>query len=255
MIFSDLNGILWFSAFLIIFIFVQRRTHREIQTIFYLLTRRLNWAYGLFALILLPGVFLHEISHFLTAKVLGVRTGKFSIFPREAENGKLRMGYVEVERVGFLRNAIIGTAPLIVGFAAILWISFNPLNMAAIWDALLEGQIEIIINSQFFEMIMNRPWAWLWFYLLLVISSSMLPSESDRREWLLAVVIVLGMILIAWLAGAGTWLWETFWPLVNRMFAGLAIVFGISLFVHFVIWLPFGLLRVLLQRMMRASFS
>ena len=60
---------------------------------------------------------MHELSHFLSAKILGVQTGRFSLIPQAQANGKLRLGYVETATGGFVRDALIGAAPLVAGSA------------------------------------------------------------------------------------------------------------------------------------------
>jgi membrane-associated protease RseP (regulator of RpoE activity) len=78
---TQLTGFLWFVFMLAPLILLQRLLHREIQAVFLILTRDPGLTMGLFSIIFLPGVFLHELSHFLMAKILFIPTGKFSIFP------------------------------------------------------------------------------------------------------------------------------------------------------------------------------
>ena len=112
---SSFDGLLWLLAASVLLVVLQRSLHREIQAFFLILTRRIGLTEAIFALIFLPGVFLHELSHFLMAKLLGVPTGKFSLIPQAQPNGKLRLGYVETASGGFVRDALIGAAPLVTG--------------------------------------------------------------------------------------------------------------------------------------------
>ena len=66
---------------LLVFIFVQRWLHAELQAVLLLLTRSSQLSIGIFSLILFPGVVLHEGSHYFTARLLGVKTGRFSFIP------------------------------------------------------------------------------------------------------------------------------------------------------------------------------
>src|SRR5512142_1576675 len=97
------DGFLWLLVTLVVFVFLQRALHREIQAFFLILTRKPGVTQVIFALIFFPGVVLHEGSHFLAAKLLGVRTGTFSLIPQAQPNGRLRLGYVETYSGGFLR--------------------------------------------------------------------------------------------------------------------------------------------------------
>ena len=93
-------------------VYLQRLLHREIQIIFYLITRNKPLTIALFSMLFFPGVFLHELSHFLMAKVLGVRTGKFSLIPQSLDTGYLQLGYVETEQTDILRDSLIGLSPI-----------------------------------------------------------------------------------------------------------------------------------------------
>jgi hypothetical protein len=95
----------------------------------------------------------------------------------------------------------------------------------------------------------TQPDFWLWFYLAFAISSTMLPSASDRRSWLpifLALLVLFGLVL---LAGAGPWMLENLSPWLGRAFRSLAALFGISLVVNLVLLIPFRLLRELILRL------
>ena len=109
---NQLSGLFWFILMLVPLILLQRLLHREIQAVFLILTRDPRITMGIFSLIFLPGVFLHELSHFLMAKILGVRTGRFSLFPQSLPDGRLQLGYVETTRSDIIRDSLIGAAPL-----------------------------------------------------------------------------------------------------------------------------------------------
>src|SRR5512143_2626739 len=103
-------------------LFAQRWLHREVQWVFLLITRSPSVSVGLFSLLFFPGVLLHELSHFLMARLLGVRAGRFSLLPSVVEGGKLRLGFVETAETDWVRDALIGAAPLITGGAAVAYL-------------------------------------------------------------------------------------------------------------------------------------
>ena len=109
---TQLSGLVWFIFMLVPLIIVQRLLHREIQAVFLILTRDTRLTMGIFSLLFLPGVFLHELSHFVMAKILRVRTGRFSIFPQSLPDGRLQLGYVETAKSDVVRDSLIGAAPL-----------------------------------------------------------------------------------------------------------------------------------------------
>ncbi|NLG99757.1 MAG: hypothetical protein GX491_20570 [Chloroflexi bacterium] len=222
-------------------LFAQRWLHREIQMVLLLLTRRPLIALGLFSLLFFPGVLLHELSHFAMAWLLRVRTGRFSLLPSLTEDGKLRLGYVETEEADLLREALIGSAPLLTGGAAVAYLGINHLGLLPAASALLQRDWPALWQA--LAALPSQADFWLWFYLAFTISSTMLPSASDRRAWLPLVLVLLALVGLALFAGAGPWMFDHLAPWLNRAVRSLATVFGISLALHLVMLIPLRLVR------------
>ncbi len=228
-------------------LFAQRWLHREIQWVFLLITRSQAVSLGVYSLLFFPGVLLHELSHFVMARILGVRTGRFSLLPSLMEDGKLRLGYVETAETDLLRDALIGAAPLITGGAAVAYLGVRQLGLVSLaafigkgdWNAFWQGLAALPGQQDF----------WLWFYLAFTISSTMLPSASDRRAWLPILFVLLVLIGIVLLLGAGPWMLTNLAPWFDRAMREMATIFGISLALHLVLLLPFRLLRGLLSQL------
>ena len=89
---------------------------------------------------------------------------------------------------------------------------------------------------------------WLWFYLAFTVSSMMLPSASDRRAWIPLTLGLIILLVMALFAGAGPWMLSHLAPTFNDALQALAIMFGISAFLHFALILPVFGLRKLLSR-------
>src|SRR5512141_622508 len=98
------DGMLWLAGMVVVFMFLQRSLHREIQAFFLILTRRPGLTQTIFAILFFPGVTLRASSRFLAAKILGVPTGRFSLIPQAQPNGRLRLGFVETGSGGFVRD-------------------------------------------------------------------------------------------------------------------------------------------------------
>ncbi len=227
-------------------IWLQRLLHREIQAVFLILTRDAALTMGIFSFIFLPGVFLHELSHFLMAKILRVPTGRFSILPQPLPDGRLQLGYVETARADRVRDSLIGAAPLIVGTFFVAYVSLYPLNMRILWDTLRNGQFNL-----FWMGVGALPRAndfYLWFYLTFVISSTMMPSESDRHAWLELAISVGVLFGLALLIGAGPWMLDNIAPRVSNFLSSVAVIFGLSAAVHVILILPTALIHKLLAR-------
>lgn len=226
---------------------LQRQLHFESQAIFLLLTRRPEIAIVLFSILLFPGVILHEGSHFLVASLLGVSTGRFSLLPKPLPKGRLQLGYVETHATDPFRDALIGIAPLLSGCIFVIFVGLGPLGLMQLVSPLATKGFGAVwpVLTQLYQ----RPDFFLWFYLTFAVSSTMLPSESDRRAWLPIGIFFLILAGVALLAGAGHWLVTDFLPQVNATFAALAMVFGISAAVHALALPPLWLLRLGLSRL------
>jgi hypothetical protein len=243
------SSLAWLAASLVLFLLVQRWLHQQIQILFYLLTRRMNLALTLFALLFLPGVLLHETSHFVVARLLGVRTRKFSLIPQVTVDAKLKLGYVETARADVFRDTLIGAAPLLVGGAVVAFLGINQLGIAPLFDLASKGQWDAFWAA--LASVPDRPDFWLWFYLTFTISSMMLPSPSDRQAWLPVLLVALGITGLALLAGAGPWMEQNLAPDLLRVIQAVATVFGISLVLHLALGAPVGLIRAGLGRLAR----
>ncbi len=228
-------------------LFLQRRLQFETQAVFLLLTRSREIAIVLFSLLFFPGVALHEGSHFLMARLLGVRTGRLSLFPETKSDGRVRLGFVETARTDVLRDALIGLAPLLAGGAFVAYVGLVRLELPTLWAALQAGDGARILDAVL--SLPARPDFWLWFYLVFAVSSTMLPSPSDRRAWL-PVLATIALILLTSLAiGAGPWLLDQVGPLVNEGMRAVAMVLGITVAIHMVAVPPAWALRKTLSRL------
>jgi hypothetical protein len=238
---------------LVFLVFLQRSLHREIQAFFLILTRRAGLTQVIFALIFLPGVFLHEASHYLVAKLLWVRTGRFSIIPQVQPSGKLRLGYVETVSGGFIRDALIGTAPLVTGILFVAYVAIYQLHMLPLWDLIRQSDL-----IGFWTGLLSITKAldfWLWFYLTFTISSTMMPSASDRHAWLPLGLLVCVLVGVALVAGAGPWMLKNLAPSVNSLLRVLAVILSLSGVLHVILVLPFLLLHRIMSRLTRVDIG
>src|SRR5688572_1340700 len=243
---TQLSGLFWFILMLVPLILLQRLLHREIQAVFLILTRDSRVTMGIFSMLFLPGVFLHELSHFVMAKLLRVRTGKFSIFPRSLPDGRLQLGYVETARSDVIRDSLIGAAPLIVGTLFVAYVAIYHLQMRVLWDAFRNGQLDLFWLGV--RTLPQAPDFYLWFYLAFAVSSTMMPSESDRHAWLEMLISIGVLIVIALFFGAGPWMLSNVAPRLSNFLSSVALIFGLTVFVHLLWILPPGLFHKLLAR-------
>jgi hypothetical protein len=244
---TSLDGLFWLSLALAALVFLQRKMHREIQTVFLILTRHPGITVGVFALIFIPGVFLHELSHFVMAKLLRVRTGKFSLIPSPLPDGRLRMGYVETERSDFVRDSLVGAAPILFGTLFLAWVAVEKFQLIILWDALRLTRWDAFANS--LAMLPSLPDFWVWFYLAFTVSSTMMPSDSDRQAWTPPLVVIAIFLVLLLVAGAGPWMLTHLAPPLNEFFRGTALVLSVSVIIHLLLIVPFLFLHRLLTRL------
>ncbi len=244
---SSFGGILWLLLALIPLLYLQHALHREIQIVFLLLTRNQTIAAAIFSLLFFPGVLLHEASHYVMARILRVQTGRVSLLPRSLPEGRLQLGYVETASSDILRDSLIGAAPLISGGAFLAYAAIRPLGLLPLWEALRGARMDAFLLGA--KALPQRPDFWVWFYLAFVVSSTMLPSASDRHAWRPLALSLAGLAGLALLAGAGTWMLEHLAPPLDAFSRSVALLFAFSAALHAILFLPFWLIHRILSRL------
>ena len=193
--FPVLPSALTLALTLCMLLLMDRALHYRMQLLLLQFARRRGIALVLYYLILFPGVLLHELSHYLAATVLLVRTYGFSVWPKFGKDDSLELGAVTVERTDFLRQTLIGAAPLLVGATAVILIGTWRLNFGDLLAAVSLGDFDGIRAALI--ALWQHDDAWLWLYLMFCIGNSLLPSASDRRSWpltTLGVAVIVGVL-------------------------------------------------------------
>jgi hypothetical protein len=128
-----------------------------------------------------------------------------------------------------------------VAYAAIYLLRLLPLwdlIRLAEWNGLWAG----------LAAVPKAPDFWLWFYLTFTISSTMMPSSSDRHAWRPLGLLAVALLGFAILVGAGPWMLENLAGPFNSFLRALALIFSLSGALHIVLILPFLLLHKLLAK-------
>ncbi|MFZ2199421.1 MAG: hypothetical protein WAV40_01380 [Microgenomates group bacterium] len=131
----------------------------------------------LYSILVLPGTIIHELSHWIVAEVLGVRTGKITIFPdfSDNDNGSSRLGSVSTQRSDPFRAFLIGVAPFISGLTILAVLGAM---LARGWHEFAWWIVAIMI------------------YGVMVIGNSMMISKEDRRTWPFIIVIFSLLVVL-----------------------------------------------------------
>lgn len=170
---------------------LHRWLEAHLQGLAYLITGHREVALWMFFVIFLPGTLVHELSHWLAARLLGVRTGRLEIWPHRKKDA-IWLGSVQVSRADPLRSSLIGLAPLITGSLAAAAIGTH-LRLDTLGALVIQGDWQAAWNE--LGASARLPDFWLWIYLLFAIANRMLPSPADRGAWR-PVLIFIGLVAL-----------------------------------------------------------
>ncbi len=182
-----------------------RWLHQHLQGVMFLLAHDREIALWLYALVLFPGVFLHEVSHALVAAVLGVKIGRINIFPRRIGK-RIQLGFVPIQETDFLRASLIGAAPLLTGSAVIFALGQHVFGTPEVVRAL--SKADWLAALQGLRVAFRAPDMWLWAYLAFAVGNTMIPSRADVHAWPLLIGVLVGIGAIVFFAGGDTLLLE-----------------------------------------------
>lgn len=215
--------ILFFVLFGVM-LFLQRWLQQHIQGLTYAVTGNPGCAVRVLFLVLLPGVLLHEASHWLVANLVGVRTGKVSIGLGKMRGKHFSLGSVTVERSDPLRESLIGVAPFIVGILAVWALMGFGFDL---WAPNDPAQVLDRISST-----LSDPLTWVALYVVFAVSTSMIPSESDREPWGVIIAIFAGIGALALILGWTPNITPDVIEMAQQVLTTLIFVFGIIVVVN-----------------------
>jgi len=218
--------LLGLAVTLALLVVVERWIHRHLQGLMLLLTRDREIAVVLYALPLMPGILLHEVSHALMAKLLGVRVGRVTVRPRLADK-RIQLGFVPVEETDPVRGSLIGLAPLLTGSAAILLVGYLVFGIGGVQEALSQGTWFGLLTH--FVDLLRAPDAWLWAYVIFTVSNTMLPSQSDRESWTPIALFLVLTAALAWFTGLAPAIIERVQPPIVLATRWLTAMYGFTI--------------------------
>lgn len=149
---------------------------------FYSVTGSEKAAVILFSVLFFPGTFIHELAHWLMARILFVQASGMEFLPK-MEGNTIKLGSVSITKTDPIRRLLIGVAPVIVGLIVLL---------GTLWN------IQI-----YFSYFAIYPW-WIWLslgYVVFVIGSTMFSSRKDLEGSLGVIISTLILIVVFYLVG------------------------------------------------------
>lgn len=205
-------------------LFLQHWLQQHIQGLTYAVTGNPGCAVRALFLILLPGVLLHEFSHWLVANLIGVRTGKVSIGLGKMRGKHFSLGSVTVERSDPARESLIGIAPFVFGVLAIWAVMGFGFDL---WSPNDPRQVMEIVGAT-----ISDPLTWVALYIVFAVSTSMIPSESDREPWGVIIAIFVGIGALALILGWTPNITPDLIARARQVLTTLIFVFGIIVTVN-----------------------
>jgi hypothetical protein len=227
-------SILAFLAVFALTIVLQQWLHRHIQGFAFALTGNPGCALRLLFYLLLPGIYLHEASHYIAAKILIVDVRKFNVGIGNSRKKQVSLGSVQIARSDPFRESLIGAAPFIVGITAIwlivsLGFGVNAANLS------MEQWIARVGAS-------SHDWTtWAFLYLIFAVSTAMIPSESDREPWglvlIVAGVLISVLLLLGWMPRVPPDLVSLARHILDALTFSLSIAVGVNGIVAAALWI------------------
>lgn len=241
------QAILWLYFTFVIFWFTQRWLEKHIAGLILLITQRKEFAINFYFFAVAPGTILHEFSHWLVARLLFVQTHEvefFRFFKGENKPGPVTMGYVRISHTDPIRRSLIGLAPLPMGIAVLLILAailkFNT-GVASLTESDKTLQALLGLPAELSEAA-RQPLNFLWLYLVFSVGNGMLPSQSDRRPWLIGFILPGTIFMLMAVTGSlpafspETQLW------LRQLLGNLTWIFGFAMLVNlFIVLLVFFL--------------
>jgi hypothetical protein len=229
------------GAALLALLWVQRWISRSLQELSMRWVNDPDVALIIYFVIVLPGVVVHEMSHWLMAKVLGARVTWPKFGPaRKGRSRRVSLGSVRVGNVDPVRASLIGMAPLLGASVVILLIGNLVLGVGELADAMSRQGVEGLVDG--LGQVVRVADFWLWLYLIFAIANAMLPSESDIAA-VRPVLIFLGIVAAVLLFVTGV---PSVPPdvvdAVSAIAGYLASAFGVTLVADAVFMIVIGLL-------------
>jgi len=243
------SPLLWLAASLVLSILVTRWFSQRVAAFVMLVTASQSATLYVHFLLFLPGTLLHELSHWFSAKILGLRTGGMEFGPKVRRDGMVQMGAVKYQRADAVRESLVGLAPLISGSVVVLLLTYRRFGLA-FPGSLAFGDIPRVLST-----IWHTKDSWIWLYLLLAIGNTMFPSASDRRSWGilgLYLLITLGVLsLVGVLPHVPPTVVQWLLQRAQELAFSLGVTVLFDLMLGSLLWVGMALLGILLGRQVR----
>ena len=196
----------------------------------------------------MPGILLHEITLWLAAGILRVRSERSIGFPAQQEIGELRLNFIRLSSdSGFLRFSLAKLAPIASGILCLWLIAAQVFNWQAVSAIAASGSIDDIARA--LGRLTTTADFWLWFYLAFTVANTMFPAPwrgfSGRRKG--ALTFAAGALtIVIWRIGGE---YAPFIAnVIERLLFSLALVLLQTVAINIVAVLVLGALEAAIER-------
>jgi len=159
---------LFFLELFVLFLF-SRMLQRSLSLFVFQITKSMRITIYSLALVFLPGTIIHEVSHYLMARLLFVPVGKMELIPKQVGE-HVKLGSVSIGKADPFRRLLIGIAPFLAGTSLII-ITLFIAEQNSLWS----------INYATIAI----------FYVLFEIGNSMFSSRKDLEGAFVVLIILL----------------------------------------------------------------
>lgn len=160
---------------IILLFFLSRKVTRRLGAVVYRITKSEKWTVYIMAILFLPGTFIHEVSHFLSALVLLVPVNQMDLLP-EVKEGRVILGKVPIAKVDFIRRTLVGLSPLVFGVSIILgglyYLTSNSLLSNPLW-AIGAGYLVFEIGNTMYLSRKDLEGTWIFFLLIAAAATAL----------------------------------------------------------------------------------
>jgi len=244
--------VVWLLVVFLMLLWLRRWIEAHLQGLAFLIGGHPTVAVWLFFLIFLPGTLIHELSHWLAARLLLVRTGRIVIWPQVKAGRSLWLGTVQVGHTDPLRGSLIGLAPLLGGSLVVVLIGAQ-LQLDALGALVVGGQWQLV--GQALIHTSHLADSWLWAYLLFAVANRMLPSPSDRQAWKPVLIFLAGVSAVMLISGWTPRLNSDAQHFVQQVIAFLLYAFSVSVLIDLLTTVLIAVLELIVSLVRRQRVS
>ena len=206
--------LLGYLAICLLLYLVAHQSLQQVYRLLHRLTHSDHTAKVLISVWYLVGTFIHELSHFLVALLLGHTVKSFSILP-EFEHGGIKLGSVVYYKKDRFRSILVGIAPVFGGTLVAYGLYLLLIAYSASW---------------WINMFL--------LYSLFVILTNMFSSSQDLQDVVYLIPMSILIIIIGYIVGVDlVWFAGTkAAALLSGFFTTMIQVGGVALLIHLLIW-------------------